>query len=224
MVSRGTEFNRDAIHRADEAAAIDIFQGKVTRQLQLSHILLKRVWKAFQHVAKKPRYYATGHSLGGASAQFQVAAGYADPELKGMQIYGVTFAAVGASDAIHAMASEGGPWRRPGWIHLDRIANDRIRNYVRVGDGFVMQRTGRRRRPGRFGGDRLMAGLHMSEIEGAERTPWESRRDPWLSRQIRQGSLEGYYFDNHSLKSYYSSDFVKPVDQLFDHVWDHYVQ
>jgi hypothetical protein len=223
IANRGTDFTSLTPTRADEAAAIDIFRGRMTRQLQMAHDLLKKVWQVFRSRKEPPKFFATGHSLGGAAAQYQVAAGYGDKELHGMKIYGVTFAAVGATDVIQGMTT--GPWRDPGSVSLRRIASDRLRNYVRVGDGFVYQRTGRNRRPARFGQEVLMAGLHMEDVEEAERKNRSYSDEPWpLSRPIRKGTLEWNYYENHSLKSYYSSDFVRPVDQIFSHDWDHYVE
>lgn len=133
------------------------------------------------------------------------------------------FAAVGAENVVNALAGEGGPWRRRGAITLRRIASDRVVNYVRTGDGIVRQRTGRRRRSGVLGREVLISGLRLEEIQDKEIANFGYEEDFWLRRKVRQGSLEALYFENHSLKSYYSSDFLKPVDQIFDHVWDHYV-
>lgn len=102
IINRGTEFTADefgSVAADDAAAAIDIFQGRMTRQLEMSQLLLQRVWAAFSLHRKKPKFYATGHSLGGAAAQFQVAAAYANPQqFRGIQIYGVTFCGCGRGE------------------------------------------------------------------------------------------------------------------------------
>jgi hypothetical protein len=219
IANRGTEFGT----RVDEDADIQLFKGQVPRQLKLSQEFIVRVWQKVSKAGIGPQIIVTGHSLGGAAAQFQMAASYADARLAGMDISGVTFAAVGARSAIESMTDEAGEWRGAS-IGIRRKAGDRLINYVRIGDGMVQQRPGRLPRPDRLGREVMLAGVMLERIEDAERGRREIERDlGWLKLLVAPtalGSLEQMYFENHSLKSYYHPDFTKPLSQLVTHTWD----
>jgi hypothetical protein len=219
IANRGTEFDG----RADVEADIQLFKGQVPRQLMMSREFLVQIWQKVSRGGVGPKIFVTGHSLGGAAAQFQMAASYADGRLTGMDISGATFAAVGARAAIESMTDEAGEWRGKS-IDIRRKASDRLINYVRIGDGMVRQRPGRLPRPERLGREVMLAGVMMDRIEEAERDRRDIERDlgwlKWFVAPTAIGSLESMYFENHSLKSYYHPDFTVPLSQLTKRIWD----
>ena len=139
IVNRGTEFNKlvgtqSPEARSDLGADYNIFLGKRSDQLWDARAFLHDV---VSMRGKDARFIVTGHSLGGALAQMQLAASYLDGELSGLDISGVTFAALGALPSIEASYS--GRASPQQLRALRTFATGRFINYRRLGDGLVVR-------------------------------------------------------------------------------------
>jgi hypothetical protein len=100
---------------------------------------------------------------------------------------------------------------RPG---LDRFAAERAINYHREGDGITTNRvaTGPDM-PKRLGNDVVLAGLDMEATQRAEREA-VSRDGDIGGIAMRQDIYRVRYASDHSLLSFYHSDFIDPLQTL----------
>jgi len=161
-----------------------------------------------------PSFVVTGHSVGGAAAQMQVAATYTRGRAPALNVKGITFAAVGAGSALFNR-DKGETFDR----RLVGFADGRIINYVREGDGIVYRRNQWFERPSRIGRDRVIAGLDMESIRREEREADGYDRlggSAGTSNSVRvRIQLLFRYKRNHSLLSYYHRQFATPLHELF---------
>jgi hypothetical protein len=106
IASRGTTGILDDVY----STALPITRGEHTRQMDHAQELLILAWRDAARRARArglppPRLVLTGHSLGGAMAEVQLARVYADPELSGIDVSVVTFAALGADRVVRHVLS-----------------------------------------------------------------------------------------------------------------------
>lgn len=196
----------------DLGADYNILSGEESLQTKRAEEFFLTAWQAAVARAAAlgkppPSVVVTGHSLGGALAQFQVAMVFADDHLrKTINIRAVTFAGLGAREAIYNRFQRRPPNPKAG--SFDDYASGRVLNYVRVGDGFVNGRLGRR--PRRVGRDVTLAGLDLERMSIAE-AKW--RHEP--AHPATAAQLLSFYQENHELRSYYHPDFTDPLDVVF---------
>lgn len=195
----------------DLGADFNILSGDQTQQALHARELFFRSWQAAAAKARAqgkppPRVILTGHSLGGALAQFQLATVFAIKALReSVDIRVVTFAGLGAQESIYASFPQWVP--RPSAAAFDAYANKRVLNYVRRGDGLVNGRLGRR--PRRLGRDVWLAGIDMDRAFALE-AKWRQSAHPEAAPDLLR-----LYLENHALRSYYHPDFTDPLDVVF---------
>jgi hypothetical protein len=108
------------------------------------------------------RWVATGHSLGGAATQVQVALSRKGQILDAPMLDGVTFAALGARKTIQSM----GVTLRDGF---DSDIDSAIIDYTRIGDGAVLRSSFiSTEHPERVGRAVVLNGLRMKDLRAAE--------------------------------------------------------
>jgi hypothetical protein len=231
IVNRGTEFPDSIFNlspaKRDLRADYDLFRKRLPEQMRQARAFIREVNQYLKDhpetyrrmhrpgVAGQlafPSFVVTGHSLGGAAAQMQIAT--AATELKGLRIRGVTFAAVGVASALFEDRND---WNYARTVR--HFADSRLINYTRRGDGLVNRRNQWFQRPERIGRDRMLAGLEMEQIEQRER--WAEQQEGGRGLDgATPGSAEararllGSYQRNHSLLSYYDRQFATSLDQL----------
>jgi Lipase (class 3) len=231
IVNRGTEFpdgvgNLLAAGR-DLGADYELFRKRLPAQMHEARTFIhnvNRILRSHPEIYRKkhrqgvvgqeafPSFVVTGHSLGGAAAQMQIAT--AATELRELKIRGVTFAAVGVASALFENKSD---WQYARRVRL--FADSRLINYIRRGDGVANRRNQWFQRPERIGRDRQLAGLQMDEIEAREQRAERQEGGRGIAGATGGSTAEralllGPYQRNHSLLSYYDRQFATSLDQL----------
>ncbi len=205
VVNRGTRLSvNDAL--TDKA----IFDGLSPRSFDAAQNFLREVvWKWMgDYGHRNAQVILTGHSLGGAYAQLQLALAHRDSTLQGMKAFSVTFAALGARDAIveHLNRRAGIPTVPE---DLDQFARTRTLNFARAGDGFPHRGAVYGRRSVVLGNTEELGGLYMGHIRRFEE---QTRRYGFLAIDDQKRLAELYY-ENHKLRSFHRHDFTIPLGQ-----------
>jgi hypothetical protein len=196
-------------------AALPIARGEKTAQMDRAEELLVQAWKDAVQLAHSkglppPRLVLTGHSLGGAAAEVQLARAYADPTFAAGNARAVTFAGLGADRVVGHVLHRWGKSRSG----LDAFVSDRAINYYREGDGITTTRaaTGTDM-PRRIGIDVMLAGIDMEGTAAAEQGLRERSGGGLIV--ARQETYLARYRPDHSLLSFYHSDFLDPLGAVF---------
>lgn len=219
IINRGTTIT----DTGDRVASTDIFAGRETRQLLLAREFLVRVYEINRRTGKSGKIVVTGHSLGSACAQVQLAAAHYDRRLRGKltDISGVGFASVGAKGAISAIQRSDPHWRDGDTRSFEAFARDRFVNYTRRGDGIVVDRERKRGRSESLGDTVWLDAIDERGLAADEaslrREPnwWEA--ESWEAKQsATMLRIKMRHIKNHSLRSMYHPDFLDPLDRVLE--------
>jgi hypothetical protein len=214
IINRGTSFDE----LADLSTNKDVFAGQDTRQFVQAREFLVRVYEMDRRAGKSGKIVVTGHSLGSACAQVQIAAAHYDDRLRGrVDISGVGFSSLGAKDSIAAIQRADPRWRRGDPKGFDAFVQGRFVSYTRRGDGIVANRPGAggTGKPDSIGDTVWLDGIDEDTLSGLETIDgYYPNILPAAGRAGLKGAIGLHYLENHRMRSMYHPDFLDSLDTV----------